>query len=425
MQESFLHYIWQQQYFNKQDLLTTEGEPIQVLHPGNRNTHAGPDFFNARLRIGDLEWVGSVEIHINASGWMHHRHDVDPAYENVILHVVWKNDKPVKRRDDTILSAIELNHRVDEQLLLSGYRLINSPDTIPCAALLSNVPEVVKMSALDNALLERLENKANDVLAMLQRNGNDWEETCYQLLCKNFGFKVNAEPFLQLAHSLPYRTLLKHADNLLQLEALLFGQAGLLEEKKEDEYYNFLVREYSFLSHKYQLSAKKLSKAQWRFLRLRPANFPTIRLAQLASLIHHQKNIFSKIISLSSQELKPIFAVKQSDYWLRHYQFFKKTQDTIAGLGAASIENIIINTVVPLLTAYSKAKDESIFIERAIEVLHQTPAESNTITKQWVTLGINVKSAFDSQALLGLHSNFCLRKKCLECKIGASLIKPS
>jgi len=373
-----------------------------------------------------MEWVGSVEIHINASGWTQHKHDSDPAYENVILHVVWKDDRPVKRKDNTLLSSVELKNRVDEQLLLQCHKLVNSPEPIPCAGVLNKVHDLVKISTLDGVLIQRLEKKAQSVLATLQRNNNDWEETCYQLLCRNFGFNVNTEPFLQLAQSLSYKILLKHAGNLLQIEALLFGQAGMLEEEKEDEYYNLLRREYMLLGHKYQLTERKLNKAQWRFLRLRPANFPTIRLAQLASLIHYQKNIFSRMLEEASPKgLKAIFRIQQSDYWRCHYRFFKKVEEDIAGLGEASIENIIINTTVPLLTAYSKSKDEQILLERAVEIMRHIPAESNTITKQWVNLGMNIGSAFDSQALLELHNDLCLRKKCLECKIGASLVKPS
>ena len=425
MSESFLHYIWQFQYFDKSDLVTTEGEELQVFNPGNRNGHAGPDFFNARVKIGNMEWVGSAEIHINASGWSEHKHDADPAYENVVLHVVWKNDKPVKRNDNTLIPTLELKNRVDEKLLLGYKKLINSPEPIPCSLSFASVNDLIKLSMLDKALLQRLEAKAEMVSGMLQRNNNDWEETLYQLLCKNFGFKVNAEPFLQLAKALPYKILLKHADKLLQLEAFLFGQAGFLEGSNEDEYYQLLKREYSLLSQKYQLAEKALSKAQWRFLRLRPANFPTIRLAQLAMLIHQQKNIFSKIIEIDSPKaLKAIFGIKQSDYWLNHFQFFKKAKEDVAPLGETSIDNILINTVVPLLAAYSKTKDDQVLLDRAVDILQNLSAEANTIPRQWTSVGLKSKTAFDSQALIELCNNYCLKRKCLECNIGSSLVKP-
>ncbi len=424
MQETFLHYIWQHQYFNKQNLRTTEGEEIQILHPGYRNSNAGPDFFNARVRIGMIEWVGSVEIHVNASSWLQHKHDLDAAYDNVVLHVVWKNDKPVRRHDTSLLSSIELKNRIDEKLLLTCNKLVNSRDVIPCSGVLATVPDVVKISMLDRTPLQRLQTKSQTVLDLYERNQHDWEETCYQLLCRNFGFKVNAEPFLQLAQMLPYKILLKHADNLLQLEALLFGQAGLLEESKQDAYYELVRREYSLLSHKYQLAGKRMEKARWRFLRLRPANFPTIRLAQLAMLIHQRKNIFSNILFITNAKtLKEFFSVTQSEYWRQHYQFFKKSDGAIPGLGDASVENILINTVAPILTACSRQKDDPTLIARAVDILQQCSAEDNTVTRQWGALGINVTNAFDSQALLGLHHEYCLPKKCLECNIGASFVK--
>lgn len=425
MSESFLHYLWQFQYFNKSNLQTTQGEPIHIFSTGSKNSNAGPDFFNARVKIGDMEWVGSVEIHIEASGWFEHKHNLDSAYENVILHVVWKDDKPVEHSDKSTLPTLELKDKVDEKLLWSYKKLINNPERIHCASSLASVNTITKFSMLDKALLQRLKSKSDLVNEMQQHNTNDWEETCYQLLCKNFGFNVNAEPFLQLARTLPYKILMKHADKVLQLEAFLFGQAGFLDESNDDIYYQLLKREYSLLSQKYQLTERKLNKSQWKFLRLRPANFPTIRLAQLAMLIHNQKNIFSKIIEKKTlKELKDIFNVRQSEYWLRHFQFFKPSKEGAATLGESSIDNIIINTVVPVLAAYSHAKDEPLFIDRAIEILQNLPTENNAITREWASVGWRSATAFDSQALIELYNNFCLRRKCLECAIGSTLIKP-
>lgn len=425
MSESFLHYLWQFQYFNKKELKTTGGEIVQIFNPGMRNGHAGPDFFNARIKIGDMEWVGSIEVHINASGWIEHRHHNDPAYENVVLHVVWKSDKPIMRSDNTLLPTLELKSRIDEQLLLRYKKLVNSPEAIPCAHSFVNMNRLTIISMLDRALSYRLEVKSHSVMDMYRRNGNDWEETCYQMLCKNFGFKVNADPFLQLSQALPYKILLKHADKLFQVESLIFGQAGFLEEQKEDEYYRLLQREYRILAQKYQLASKKLNQAQWRFLRLRPANFPTIRMAQLASLLHSQKGIFSKVTeSTTYKDLRTIFAAQQSAYWLHNYQFAKASKETIASLGETSIDNLIINTVAPLLAAYGRSRDEQEYIERAVNILQQMPAESNAITKQWSALGLLTKTAFDSQASIELFNNFCMKRRCLECNIGAFMLKP-
>lgn len=425
MNESLLHYVWQYQYFDKNHLTTVAGEIVSVFNPGMLNSHAGPDFSNARIKIGDVEWVGTVEIHINASDWMNHKHHEDFAYENVILHVVWKNDKPVKRSDGSLLPTIELKGRIDEQLLLGYKKLIGSPESIPCAKSFASVDELLKVSMFDKALFHRLERKAKLIQETLSQNQNDWEETCYQALGSNFGFKVNTEPFQQLVRNLPYKILLKHSDKPDQVEALLFGQAGFLEDKSDHDYYSLLKREHDVLSRKYSLVEKKLHVTHWRFLRLRPANFPTIRIAQFAALILSVKNIFSKILEAKTyDELVDLLSVQQSGYWQRHYQFNEKEVANISSLGKSSIDNVIINTVVPLLVAYGKSKDEQEWIDRAVSFLNNIPAEENSVINKWNKLQQPVQTAFDTQALIELYNNFCLKRKCLDCTIGASLIKP-
>jgi hypothetical protein len=425
MQESLLHYIWQFQYFDRAHLQTTDHENIVVFNPGYRNIHSGPDFSNARIRIGDIEWIGSVEIHIHSSGWRDHHHETDPAYENVILHVVWKEDAPVLRKDASVLPTLELKGKVAESLLVRYNKLILNPETIPCAASLAGISEITRVSMLEKAMLTRLESKAGVIREMLHANQSDWEETCYQLICRDFGFKVNNEAFLVLSKSLPYKVIMKHADQLIQVEALLFGQAGLLDDAVDDEYYRLLQREYKLLSQKFTLAQMKMRKVQWRFLRLRPANFPTIRLAQLASLLVTRKNIFSKFIAARSyRELCDILSVAQSGYWLHHYVFKTFIDEVIAPLGKASIDSIIINTVVPLIVCYGKEKDEQVYIDRAVEILQGITAEENAITKKWGELGMKCQTAFDSQALLELYNNYCLRRRCLDCSIGASLVRP-
>lgn len=425
MTESFLHYLWEYQYFHKQALQTTQGDEIQIFNPGQRNTHSGPDFFNARVKIAEMNWVGSVEIHIHSSGWLEHKHHLDAAYENVVLHVVWKDDKPVKHEDGSWLPTLELYHRVSDQLLLDYRKLLNSAEMVPCSSKFHEVNELTKLSMLDKVLVERLDTKASAVLQMLQRNNNDWEETCYQLLMKNFGFKVNNEPFLQLSQAVPYKLLLKHADQQVQLEALLFGQAGFLDEENRETYYQILRREYKLLSQKYQLSSRKLKKVQWRFLRLRPANFPTIRIAEVAALIFYRRNFFSTIVSIdSSKGLTEFFGIQQSAYWKHHYRFFKAFEEQINTLGDASIDNIVINTVTPILVAYGKSKDEQMYVDRAVRILQDMHAESNKITNQWKDLGMRMKTAFDSQAAVELYNNFCLKRRCLDCNIGVALLNP-
>lgn len=426
MNEFFLHYIWQYQYFDKKDLKTSTGENITIFDQGHKNTHAGPDFFNAKLRIDVMEWAGSVEIHINSSGWMEHRHQDDLAYENVILHVVWEENEKIIRKDGTCLPTLELKNRVAPSFLLQYKRIIHSRSKIPCANAIGSVPDIIKRSMFDRTLISRMETKGDHILIALQKSNGDWEETCYQMLCKNFGFKVNTEPFLQLAQSLPYRILMKHGDKLLQMEALVFGQAGFLNESINDDYYLLLKREHALLQRKYGLEDRKMNKAQWRFLRLRPANFPTIRLAQLVSLLHHQKNLFSKIVTLGSlNDLMPIFSIKPSGYWLHHYQFFKRQKKEIPSLGKMSVENIVINSIVPMLVAYGKAKDDQLYVDRAIQLLQQIHPEENNIIRSWTALGITSKTAFDSQALIELYNSFCLRRRCLDCHIGFSLLQPT
>lgn len=284
MQESLLHYIWQFQYFDKIDLSTTTGEELTIYNPGFRNTHAGPDFSNARVRIGNIEWVGSVEIHIYSSGWNDHQHHIDPAYENVVLHVVWKNDSVITRKDNSVIPTLELQGKIDQDLLLKSKQLLSNPHTVPCGVSMLSVREITRLSMLEKALMQRLESKAQFVRQALTRNNNDWEETCYQMLSKNFGFKVNSDPFLQLAQSVPYKIVMKHADKLLQLEALLFGQGGFLDEDIDDTYFRLLKREYALLSQKFNLTPGRLNKSQWKFLRLRPANFSNTK--DCAACIH-------------------------------------------------------------------------------------------------------------------------------------------
>lgn len=423
MTESFLHYVWQLQYFWKDDLKTSSGEPVRVFHPGNRNSDAGPDFSNARVKIGELEWRGSIEIHIKASGWNDHKHSADEAYEKVVLHVVWENDKLIKHTDGSTMPTIELKNRIDLTLWKRYKNLYTSPDIIPCANHWQSVPEVNKLSMLDNALMIRLQTKAHAVTGLLAKNSNDWEQTCYQLLCKNFGFKVNAEPMLRLGQIISYNTLLKHFDKPVQVEALLFGAGGFLENIAED-YTSILTREYDMLRRKYSLDGKQMNLSQWKFLRLRPANFPTVRIAQLAALLTKQKNLFSKILEANAyKQVCELLDVEQSAYWLKHYQFGKPSKSHVPSLGDASIQNIIINTIVPLLVAYGGIHDEQAYIDRATDLLQYIPAEDNKITRQWAPLNYKVKSAFDSQALIELYTNFCMKRRCLECGVGSWLIK--
>jgi hypothetical protein len=422
MNEAFLHYIWQYQYFEKNNFRTTSGEPVTILQCGFKNTNAGPDFLNAKIKIGDVVWIGHVEIHINSSEWIDHRHHVDSAYENVILHVVWKENQSILQKDGAALPTAELKGRVSDDLLLRYRKLINQPDTIPCAHHLPNVEEIKKLAMIDKALVERLETKSLAIQERFEKNGSDWEQTAYQILCKNFGFKINSPSFERLSEILPYKVLQKH-DQLVQVEALLFGQAGFLDEQKNDDYFRLLKREYAILGKKYLLDDRRMNRSQWRFLRLRPANFPTIRLAQLAALVVNGKNMFSKIVDATSyQDLLEMFSFTQSEYWQTHYRFDHPTGEGISGMGRASIDNVIINTAIPLMVAYGKAKDDQRYLDHAISLMQQIPAEENVITKRWNEQHMLSSTAADSQGLIELFNNYCMKKRCLDCNIGFSIL---
>lgn len=423
MQEAFLHFIWQYQYFDKNDLCTTEGNPIEVYDQGFLQRDAGPDFSQCRIKIGELEWGGHVEIHVKSSAWVQHHHHEDKAYDNVILHVVWDNDLEIHRTDGTLLPVLELKNRTDLTLLKRYRKLINQPTPILCEHQYDSVSSIVKLSMWDKVLMNRLERKAEEVTLLYGQLENDWEDTAYRLLGKSFGFKINADTFLLLVKSLPLKYIHKHANNLLQVEALLFGQAGFLEEADGDVYFLSLRKEYMFLSKKYQLAESKLDQHQWKFMRLRPANFPTIRIAQLATIFVNLKHVFSLILNTnSSKELRQLFSQPTSEYWNTHYHFGKQSKNRTKKIGKPSVENIIINTVVPILVAYGRKYQEQHYVDRAVAFLQQLKPETNRITRIWSSLDQPIKSAFDSQAGIELHNEYCLSRRCLSCNIGVDLL---
>lgn len=434
--ESFLYFLWQYQYFNKLSLITTKGELVQVLHPGFRNHNAGPDFINARLLIKDVEWVGTVEMHPKTSDWLAHQHQHDRAYDNVILHVVWFDDqvttgRRVDRANGTPMPTLELRSLTNPDLIDRYQALSDSPDAIPCASQFRSVQPLRLTSMLDKAMLQRLERKAAGVRAIVSETGGDWEETAYRLLAVNMGFKINADPMAQLSRAIPLKAVLKHRDVLHQVEAMFFGTAGLLENngaqpRTADDYVTTLQREYQFMSAKYQLAHKQIEAHAWKWGRLRPANFPTLRLAQLAQLLTQHASLFSLFVGNSDiNTLVEALQVTPSAYWQSHYRFnqTEPTKKIVPTLGQNSAENLVINTVVPLLAAYAHHRGQPAYIDRAISLLEQLPAESNRLTEGWETLSLGIRTAFDSQAAIELYNEFCSAKKCLSCQIGASLLK--
>ncbi|AUD07239.1 DUF2851 family protein [Spirosoma pollinicola] len=429
MSESFLYFIWQYQYFSKNSLITTDGHVVQIVHTGFRNHNAGPDFTNARLLIDNVEWVGTVEMHIRTSDWLAHNHQHDRAYDNVILHVVWQDDraangKRVDRLDGMPLPTLELSPLTDPALLERFQALTTSPDAIPCAGQFKSVSPLRLTSMLDKAMMQRLERKAEDVHEIVRQTNGDWEETAYRLLAANMGFKINADPMAQLSRTVPLKAILKHRDNLLQAEAMLFGTAGLLPIDEPDDYAATLQREYRFLSVKYAHADKQITAHAWKWGRLRPANFPTLRLAQFARLLTQHASLFSLFVGTTDiGRLVKSLQVMPSDYWQSHYRFGKETPKAAPALGQNSAENIVINTIVPLLAAYAHHRGQPAYIDRAIALLEQLPPEKNRLTDNWDTLGLGIRTAFDSQAAIELYNEFCSVKKCLNCQVGAGLLK--
>ena len=430
--ETFLYFLWQFQYFTTTQLVTTDGEAVQVLHPGFRNHNAGPDFTNARLLIGGQEWGGTVEMHTKTTDWLAHRHQHDRAYDNVILHVVWQDDQPattrrVERTNGTPLPTLALEQLTDTRLITRYGTLADSPDAIPCASQFRAVQPLRVTSMLDKAMLQRLERKAAGVHELFGQCNNDWEETAYRLLASNMGFKINADPMAQLSRTVPLKAVLKHRDALPQVEAMLFGTAGFLPETSDsdaDEYVRTLQREYRFLAVKYQLADRQVTEYAWKWGRLRPANFPTLRLAQLARLLTRHASLFSLFVGTSDADtLLNSLQITPSVYWQTHYRFGKMTEKAASALGRNSAVNIVINTVVPLLAAYAHHRGQPAYLDRAIALLEQLSPEKNRLTDDWNTLGLGIRTAFDSQAAIELYNEFCTQKKCLSCQIGAGLLK--
>ncbi len=424
MKEDFLHFLWRFKKFDLHDLTTSDGEKIDIVQWGQHNTHAGPDFLNVRLYIGETLWAGNVEMHLNSAEWVQHKHHEDKAYNNVILHVVLNENQAVFRQNGEKVPCLELKNRIPAKLQSTYLAILNNAHWIPCQHHFFEVPERTKVLWLERLLIERLEQKTEGIARLLAENKNNWEETFYQVLARNFGLKVNAEPFESLAQSVSLLTLTKHKNSLLQLEAILFGQAGLLEEAFEDDYPRQLQKEYHFLRAKHQLSP--IPSTMWKFLRLRPSNFPTIRLAQFSTLIFQSVHLFSKILEAETiKEVHRLFELQLSDYWLTHYVFDKSSPKRPKSLGEDTINLLIINTIAPFLFLYGTQKGIDTIRDKALTLLENLGAEDNSIISKWKELGINPTSAAQTQALLQLKNTYCTPQHCLECAIGNKILSKS
>jgi len=422
--EDFLHYVWKFRLFDREDLTTRDGEKLEIFSAGTHNTDSGPDFQNARLRIGETTWAGNVEVHLSSSDWQKHGHASDNAYDNVILHVVYRDDQPLTLTNGRRVPTLELQNRISPDLYNRYHNLVfGSQAIIPCEASIASVDQLTMHTWLTRVLVERLEKRSAAVIAALNLNRSDWDETFYQFMAANFGFKTNALPFELLAKSLPQNILAKHKNNPGQIEALIFGQAGFLTEDVVDDYPRKLKKEYDFLRKKYNLAP--LESHLWKFMRLRPQNFPTIRLAQFAALVVRSNHLFSKILEINDiQGLRNLFIeTKANSYWENHYRFDMKSAPSPKNLGQASIDILLLNTLTLFLFSYGKHNQLQHYVNRSLQLLENLPNENNHITADFATLGVKIKTAFESQALLELKNSYCNYKKCLQCSVGNKILK--
>ena len=404
-------------------LQTTTGEPVEVIDAGLPNTNAGPDFFNAKLKIGGTLWVGNIEVHTLASDWMRHGHDKDAAYDNVILHVAETVDCEVFRANGVPVPQLQLpcpdpvRQRYDE--------LSHAEIYPPCYSILSSLPKLTVHSWLSALQVERFEQKARVIATRLERCNNHWEDVFFITLARNFGFGLNGDAFEAWASRLPFRAIDKHRDNLFQVEAFFLGQAGLLDVELPDAdgYYLKLQKEFRYLQHKFELSVP-MTATQWRFLRLRPGNFPHVRLAQLANLYYKERSLFSRIMEADTLEaVRKLLTVATSPYWEEHFNFRKVSSSREKQVGKNAQNLIIINTVIPFLYAYGLHKADELLCERATGFLESLKAEDNHIIRHWSGAGLPVSTAADSQALLQLQKEYCDKKDCLRCRFGFEYLR--
>ena len=420
MREALLHMIWKTKRVSLHDLKTTEGVPVQIIHHGVHNHDAGPDFLDAKVQIGDTLWAGHVEIHVKSSDWHKHQHHHDPAYNNVILHVVHEDDKPIANEKGRSIPTITLEDRIPERYIRDHDILLQSLSWIPCAATLPTLNQDKWPFYLERLLVQRLEAKHDRIRDLLDKTTYDWEEVLYKLILRYMGLKVNGDAFEMLSDCLPYAILKKQAPQLIQLEALLLGQAGLLRDA--DEYTTRLLREYTHLKNKHTLHP--MTGVEWKFSKLRPANFPTLRMAQVAALYHKTPQLFSALVEASdSSAMASLFKVQASAYWDQHFIPAKTSSTTKTKvIGATTIQVLLINVVAPLLFAYGTAKGEAALRIKATDLLSDLKAEKNGIINRWKEHGLHPDSAAQSQALLELKTHYCDKLRCLDCSIGQQII---
>jgi hypothetical protein len=421
MQEAFLHYIWKQKKFDKTNLITVDNALILVKSVGRHNQLSGPDFFNAQIQIGEQLWAGNVEIHIKSSDWYVHNHENDTAYDNVILHVVWDHDADIFRKDNSIIPTLELKKYVDQSVLENYNRLFqNQKKWINCENDFAQVDDFLVNNWLERLYFERLEHKSEVIEELLQKSKNNWERVLFSMLTKNFGLNINGEAFLSMSQSFDFSVLRKLQFSQREMESLFFGQSGLLIVDSQDVYFNDLKSKYAFIKQKFKLDNTSVLPMQ--FFRLRPPNFPTIRLSQLASLYFKHNNLLSVVIATKTLEgFYDLFEVSISEYWQTHYNFSTISKPSKKKLSKSFINLLLINTIVPIKFAYAKSQGKEI-TEEILELMQQIPAENNSIVVKFQELKKVTNSANQSQALIQLKTNYCDKNKCLQCAIGSTLI---
>lgn len=425
MKEELLQYLWKNSIFNHDNLRTTDGREIHVINPGLMHQDAGPDFKGAVIRIDDMIWAGDVEVHVNGSDWYRHHHQRDDKYLSVILHVVYTADMEIVRKDCEMIPTLELKDYIPADMLEEYQRLTLSENSIPCGNSIVEVPHLALTSIISSLAVERLLRRQKQMFRILEKCEGDWDELTYRILAINFGFNVNGTAFELLAQSLPYKIISRHERSRLQIYALVFGQAGMLDNpeiSEKDSYLEQLKNEYDYLRYKYRLSP--IDPKVWNLLRLRPTNFPCVRLAQFSELLFCLPNIFQElIIKLKTDNIRCLLgSISPDEYWKTHFHFGRKTKEHPCHIGKSALNLLIINTMAPVLFAYGSFAGNDKYKSRALNMLEINPPEDNIVTRQFGRFKFPMDSAMVSQALLELYSVFCKHKKCYSCPIGQYIV---
>lgn len=418
--EELLHYVWKHRIFPLNELTTTTGQRLEIIDTGLANRDAGPDFFNAKIKLDGVVWVGNIEIHTHSSDWFKHGHHQNPVYNNVILHVATCIDTEVHQSNGDRIPQLQLS--CPEHIKDNYEELATTDQYPPCYRIIPSLSKLTIHSWMSALQMERFEQKNAHLIERLHFCNNHWEDAFFITLARNFGFSINADAFEEWAKHIPLRAVDKHRDNLFQIEAFFFGQAGILSDPDGDEYYLKLKREYEYLAHKFELSPMDVTR--WRFLRLRPNNFPHVRIAQLANLYHRSYGLLSQLMEKENlKEIRDLLRGGTSEYWLNHYTFGGCSPANPKTLSDSSINLIIINTIVPILYAYGIHRDKDKLCSRATRFLEELKPENNYIIRMWSECGLKVSHAGDSQALIQLKKEYCDKKKCLYCRIGYEFLK--